>query len=380
MTVDFGLGYAGDDYSWASPKGDTLAFVVAGNWTDGFIMKSFDNGNTWTKTLFYNNPYKLAPVSEVVPTFWTFDGSTAIELDHHGKAHIAAGRMRANCDGSARYYFPGTDGLIYWNESMVAMDTTRLSNMDSLYEHNQLVGYVAENSAGDSIVGFPFYGVGLSSYPQISIDNFGNIIILWTAVTVGDPSPDPYNYRRKWMRVWCHGFNSFSQMYDIDESVLYLFQEYVFPSMAKRITDNRLQIISQTSSQPGSNIQTTGTTNVIPVHDVNMEYREFDYAYMFCPVGINDDKYTSLTSVGQLYPAPAHKSINLDIVLHEQNQISFQIFTLTGETLMAGSNGIFNIGSHRIQVDCSTLQEGFYIFTLKTNQQSFSRKLIVRHN
>jgi hypothetical protein len=342
-------------------------------------MKSFDNGNSWTKTVFYNNPFKLAPVATVVPPFWTFDGSTAIELDHLGKAHVAVGRMRANCDGTARYYFPGTDGLIYWNETMTPIDTIRLSNMDSLDKYHQLVGYVVENQVGDSIVGFPYYGVGLTSYPQIIIDNYRNIIVLWSAVTVGDPSPDQLNYRHKWIAEWCYGYTSFSNMVDIDESVFYLFQEYAFPSMAKRIKNNRLQIVSQTSMEPGSNIQTTGTSYVVPVHDVNLEYRELDYGFIFCTVGNRELDEKPVTSVGQLFPNPAMNTAYIDLFLKEQDIVFIEIFNVAGDKVIDRNIGKMAPGSHRLQLDCSTLSDGFYMLTLKTGQQSFTRKFVVKN-
>jgi hypothetical protein len=262
---------------------------------------------------------------------------------------------------------------------MPPIDTTRLSNMDSLYEHNQLAGYVAENGAGDSIVGFPYYGVGMTSHPQITIDNYKNIIVLWSAVTVGNPSPEQLNYRHKWMVVRCHGYTSFSNMYDIDETVIYLFQEYAFPSMAKRIKYNRLQVVSQTSPEPGSNIQTTGTTYVVPVHDVNLEYRELDYSFIFCTVGNGELNEKSETSVGQPFPNPAQSTEYIDLFLKDQDVAFIEIFNLSGDKVIVQNTGKMAPGPHRLQLDCSALNDGFYIMTLKTGQQTFTRKFVVKN-
>ena len=47
--------YTADTYAWAEPKGDTLVFTVGDSYKDQFIMKSTDNGTTWTKTILYNS-------------------------------------------------------------------------------------------------------------------------------------------------------------------------------------------------------------------------------------------------------------------------------------------------------------------------------------
>ena len=49
-------GFSGDNYSWAAPKGDTIAFAVADNMAGVIIMKSFDNGDTWNKTTVLTIP------------------------------------------------------------------------------------------------------------------------------------------------------------------------------------------------------------------------------------------------------------------------------------------------------------------------------------
>jgi len=364
MTIADGLGYSGDDYNWAAPKGDTIAFVVAGNWEDGYIMKSFDNGSTWTKTVFFNNPYKLAPMSQVVPTFWCPDGSCAITLDKYGKAHVAVGRMRANGDGAAHYYFPGTDGLIYWNETMPVMDTTRLSNLDTLDAHGQLAGYVATNQAGDSIVGFPKYGVGLSSFPKIVIDNYNNVNVYWSGITVGNPDPTPFNYRHIWVREWNQGFGT---MVDMDADFLYIFQEFVYPSTASKLKNNQVQMICQSSSQPGSNIQDA----TVPVHDVSYVYRAIPMI-----VGVDQHAAQVRNQVGQSSPNPVKGSAHINISLERPAQVTLVVTDLLGQQVMTLNEGMLSSGARMVSFDCSSLKRGFYLLTVNINGEAFTQRII----
>jgi hypothetical protein len=49
------LGYGGDNYA-ISAKGETVALAYFNGWADSFIMKSTDNGDNWTKTIFLDFP------------------------------------------------------------------------------------------------------------------------------------------------------------------------------------------------------------------------------------------------------------------------------------------------------------------------------------
>ena len=369
MTATDELGYTGDDYAWAAPKGDTIAFVVGGNWEDGFIMKSFDNGNTWTKTVFFHNPFKLTSATTLTPTFWCPDGSNAIQLDNTGHAHVAFGRMRANCDGTGRFYYPGTDGLIYWNETMPAIDTTRLSNLDTLDAHGQLIGYVAENAAQDSVVGFPKYGSGLSSFPQIVVDNnLQKISFLWSGVTVGNPDPTPFNYRHIWSRVKSMTSSSWQPMIDWNADFLYIFQEFVYPATAARMKNYKIQMICQTSSQPGSNIQDA----TVPVHDVSFVFREIPYIYS----GIENSPKDLINQVGQIFPNPVIQSAAFNLEIAKAGRVTAEVTDVLGQKVMVLDNGVMTSGAHRLSLDCSGLRTGFYCLTVHVNGETFTQRMI----
>ena len=367
-----GLGFAGDEYAWAAPKGDTIAFAVAGQWVDGFVMKSFDNGNTWTKTTFYNNPFKMTPNTTVVPRFPCLDGSVAVELDYAGKAHVAVGRMYANCDGSGstgHKYYPGTDGLLYWNENMPMFDTTRLSNLDTLEAHGQLLGYVTANAnPADTIVGYPAYGVALSSFPQISIDNKHSIFVIWSGLTVGNPSPDNLNYRHIWARKFYTSTGSWSAMTDLNSDFNYIFQEYTYPSMAKKIVNGDLKFIYQTADTPGSAVKDA----TVSYHNNNIEYRSGGIW-----VGVNS-KNARQNNVSQNYPNPAKDRTTIRVTLAEPCVMSVNITDLTGMSVKQINTGLTSSGNHDYTIDLSSLAPGIYLYTVAMGAEKVTRKMIVQ--
>ena len=112
MTSALYIGFQADSYAWAEPKVDTLCFVEGDSWNDLFIMKSTNNGATWTKTIAWSCPYNLWPGTTTVPEHFCPDGSNAVALDNFGKAHVAFGRQRANGDNAGvKYWYPFTDGV-----------------------------------------------------------------------------------------------------------------------------------------------------------------------------------------------------------------------------------------------------------------------------
>ena len=372
MSAADGLGYASDDYTWAAPRGDTLAFVVAGNWEDGFIMKSFDNGTTWTKTVFFNNPYKLTPVSLVVPAFWCLDGSNAIEMDKTGKAHVCAGRMRASCDGMSRFYYPYTDGLIYWNESMTPIDTSRLGNMDTLEAHNQLIAFMDPWLPGDTISGLPLYGVGLTSFPRIVIDRWDNLYFLWSSVFMICPDPTPLNYRHIYGCMWKHNYQHRFPFVDFYSDFVYIFQEFVYPVTATSLRGkNQVQLICETSSQPGSNIQDPS----IPVHDVDISYRQINTGW-FVPVNTGPGLVLKKNQVSRISPNPVASAASCSVFLDRAGQIKLEVIDMVGHKVLCRDEGILSPGAHLITLDCCRLARGCYCFSVYINGEAFSQKLI----
>ena len=365
------LAFGGDDYAWVEPHGDTIAFVNAGSWCDTFLMYSYDNGNTWTKKIILPNYYGTA--TGLTPSFICGDGTVAGAMDKNGVFHVAFGRMRANSDATgAHFYYPGTDGIVYWNSTQPALDTAIITNIDSCYAHNILLGYVASNSAGDSILDpYPKYGTSLTSFPQITIDAYNNIYFLWSSLTVGNPSPDPLNYRHIWGRAWFNGKSEWTEMIDLNTGFLYMFQEYVYPAVAKRMKNDNLQMITQTSSQPGSQVKDA----TIPIHDVNIEYREVN-ASAFWPVGI-DNKTANKNTVSQNYPNPVKGATYFSVNLDKAANVIVEVSNVMGQKVMSMNKGVVNAGSQVFSLDGSQLTSGIYFYTVKINGESYTHKMIV---
>ena len=369
MTSADYLGFSADDYAWASPKGDTIAFVLGGHWTDTFIMASYDNGTTWEKIPILNNGNKMVPSGDETDIFACCDGSVAVEMDKNGVFHVVFGRMRAQGQLGGRVYFPWTDGMIYWNSTMEMLNDSL--DPDTLVAHGQLLGYVLEGTVPDSmIVLFPYYGVGMSSYPQITIDDNDNIFVIWSGLTILNLSPDGYNYRHIWSRASQDLGQTWGEMTDLNGSILYMYREFVFPSMAKNTTTNDIHFIYQSADIPGSSIKDA----TIAVHDNTIEYRKEPKETV---IGIDLPPAIRQSVISQNYPNPFHSSTKIDVTLTHNASLSLYVTDLIGHQVFKQNRGEVSSGIHSFYLDGSSIRPGIYFYTIVINGERFTKKMIV---
>ncbi|MCK9220365.1 MAG: T9SS type A sorting domain-containing protein [Bacteroidales bacterium] len=364
-------GFSGDEYAWGSPHGDTLYFAVACAWTDSFIMESVDNGENWTKIPVLSNANKKLPsgTTEVQP-FYAADGAVALEMDKAGVIHMAFGKGGGYMSAGTKYIYVNVNGLIYWNSTMPMIQDSLV--LDSLEAHGNLLGYVSDGpNPGDTIIAAPSYRVGLSSHPQISIDPYNNIYCLYSAVTPGNPSPDPYNYRHMWARAKFHDKATWTDMLDLNTGVLYMYTEFAFANMAKTILNDNLNVIYQSSSQPGSAIQVT----TITVHDNNIEHRSIPGS-TFWPEGIANP-VAKANTVSQNCPNPVNGVTRFDVTLTKAANVVVEVSNIMGQKVMSFDKGLVNSGLSTYTIDGSQLTSGIYFYTVKINGESYTHKMIV---
>jgi hypothetical protein len=363
--------FGGDEYAWGTPHGDTIYFVVGGAYTDMFIMKSNDNGDNWTKIPILSNANKKIPV---VPTYrapwYSSDGSVACEMGKNGVIHVCSGIGGGEIQSSTEYIMVNRNGLIYWNTTMPMLRDSL--NLDTLQAHGQLVGYYEDGPApGDTLKVVQSYRVGLTSHPQISIDDAGNMVVIWDGITWQNPQASThYNYRHIWTRKWDAAVQLWSWLQtDLNSSIDYIFQEYVFPSMGKILLNNNFDYIYQTANSPGSAVLTT----TLPIQTCTIEHRQVEIPYD----GVPTLKDSQKIFVGQNFPNPVNGTTTFNLYLDKDANVIVEVTDVTGEKVMTLDNGIITSGAHQLTIDASHLSTGLYFYTVKINGQSYTHKMIV---
>jgi hypothetical protein len=365
--------FGGDEYAWGAPHGDTIYFVVGGPYSDMYLMQSNNNGDNWTKTeILTNANKKLTTIPTYMPPWYSSDGSVACEMGKNGMIHVLSGIGGGEIQSSTEYIMINRNGLIYWNTTMPILKDSL--NLDTLLAKGQLIGYYSDGpNPGDTLTLVQSYRVGLTSFPQISIDAAGNISSIWSGITYQNPDPSGLgNYRH----IWWRGYNYTSQTWDSDQidansDISYIFNEYVYPSMGKVIiTDYRQDnnYIYQTASVPGSAIVTT----TLATKTCTIEHRDF-----YIPIGaVSNIQAPKRDFVGQNYPNPVNGLTTFNVYLQQDSKVIINVTNITGQNLMTIDKGTIASGAHQFTIDASQLSTGIYFYSVTINGQTTTHKMI----
>jgi hypothetical protein len=244
--ADYYTEITADQYVWANPVGDTIAFLVASAFHDLFIMKSVDNGDSWEKTVIWEHPYPLFDFNTMtMDTVFACDNSASIALDNNGKCHVVFGINRVmvptitNPPGGYNY-FPFVDGIGYWNEDMPTFsnDLNALAPPQYGYPTSELiedvnyigwtqdVDYDGEITFITTATGFPmgYREMGLSTMPSITIGPDNEIAVIFSSTTETYDNFE-WNFKKLWVRTKTdEGWGPFIHL---TQDIMHIFDESI---------------------------------------------------------------------------------------------------------------------------------------------------------
>jgi hypothetical protein len=374
--------FGADIYTWAEPHGDTLAFTVGDSWQDQFLMKSTDNGTTWTKTIIYHSPYNFGGNSPGF--FFCPDGTSAIALDKSGMAHVLFGLQADSGSPTAGYYRPYTEGLIYWNESMPQLRDDL--DPDSLFASGNLIGWVK-----DTMVFYPPTGVTLAAYyssltsnPQLVIDNNDRIFAVWAGATL---LVDPNNFTLRHLFARDGHLNPDGSVHWLADTIVdltsdwvqYNFAECMYPS-ASPTSDNNVYVLFQKDDYGGAYVKGmnisgyAGQTSPSDNNYICLTWLKPAYP----PVGVQNNGTRPSFSVAQNFPNPAQGMTSINVYLENSGNLSLQVTNLAGQVMVSSQKTSVPAGMTQFVIDGNSLAPGIYFYTVKQGTQSVTKKMIVQ--
>lgn len=382
-------GFGGDSYA-IDTKGDTIAIVVGGFTVDVVLLKSIDNGNTWTKTIVNAFPIPLYDETSMstdinndgnADTIETNDASVSVLLDNQGKAHVWYGRMRVTEDLGATNvsYFPGTDGLYYWNETMTEPGIIAFAQD------------INDNGTLD-VANFGTYQVSLTSMPNAGIDKDGKIYLVYGSIyegiaeegTVGGGKSFRHTYIMRSSDgglTWCGPFD----IVDPDNSDQYDYMEGVFGAITRRIDDNA-HIIYQNDHKPGHALSSNNVDPQEPGYESEIIYVKFP-ASDFDPITTCDSLFFDLATLGikenkesitnlSIYPNPASNLVNMAFTLNQPEKVNIKIFNAIGQEL-SSRNENFVTGNNNVSINLNNYKPGLYFVKSTYKNKVITKKLVV---
>ena len=386
------LGFGGDAYA-ITAKGSTVAIVAGDSDSDVGLAKSTDGGLTWTYKVVYKFPIHLwdytTTISDtnadaVADTIETNDGNFAIALDNSGMAYVAYGRYRLFNDApsaSGYSYFPYTDGLKLWNESMPQdLGGNVVAAIEDLGEQGTI--YFPPVTSPD--LAFGRWGCSLTSYPSMAFDGNNDLFLSYSAIVDSLSSatnPDKL-VRHQYVVKSCvltPGSEVFTDPMDIVPPNPGFEYEGVFGSMAKNINGN-VHILYQRDYFPGNGIPPTSGTNPDTDNFGNSNdivYVKIPTSDFLCVTGVKETALSNSVAGLNFYPNPASTSATLDVQLTETSKLDVAILNTVGQTIYSTSvSG--NVGSNKVELNLNNLSAGLYFYQVKVgNSKAITKKFAV---
>lgn len=378
----------GDEYS-VDASDNVVSYVIGGIGDDLALWKSSDEGQNWTKIII-DSFKRTIPVPNV-PESLTIcnNGSVHVIVDKNDVTHVFYPILALSYDSvsatdTVRYYKtgPGINGIMHWMDKIDPNTNT--------YYPATLIGQAIDIDADGALtyqanarnVQFGGYGQSLNfsatnivsavvSQPSASIDDSGIIYVTYVSlVELDENAGDEENFRDIYVVYSRDNGLTWSTPLNISNST---GVEECYPSQTRK-ADNALHITYQEKSDPGSFVS-NGTNNSAQTCDI--KYLELSInAIKGGNVGINKVD-NNLFSIGQNQPNPFRDNTFINLDMKQSGKVNFAVTNLLGQQVYT-NNYNFTAGKQTIEFNGSNLAQGIYIYTITSNGQSTSRRMIVK--
>jgi hypothetical protein len=382
-SVFYNWNHSADDYVFAR-NGDVVALAFFSAWYDIFYLKSTDAGETWTHHVAWEHPYPTFDWNTTLTTdtLYSNDNSGCVAIDNNGVVHLVWGISRvAHWEAGTTYnYWPYTEGIGYWNETMGQIPTHpvnphRTLSPDYLWDMDMLVGWVPDENGNGTIDIFDFElmtyrALSLTNYPTIAIDEHGTIVVAYS--TVSETRDNGIFYYRSIYVSYKDGINGiwYYAEDNITSGIVHLFTEGIYPTAAPIGYNNTFWMIYNADPTPGTALDDD--------HDYQDNYM---YAVKYNPVIITGlNQFTNpITYMSAAYPNPVSgDQLNFDLNLSKaSNNIVVSVHNIVGQLVSQEiQEGV--IGMNRITIETSRLKSGIYFCTISVDDHKESRKIVIQ--
>jgi hypothetical protein len=333
-------------------------------------MKSTDNGDNWDRIDYYLSPDPFMDGNTEIPRYGAVDSFHSIVIDDMGQVHVSSGRRLNRADGlGGLFYFPYSNGLIYWNENMSPLDSTMIGSDisdPSAMPAQYLLAELTDNGV-DTIIGVATYYGSITTMPQLVFDHETKFLYaFYSALTLGFAT-DEYNYRHIWMKYSEDYGQTWSPEVDLTGDIFHLFSECVFPSASPTL-DDKVHLIYQSDDAPG--MAASGVEH--PVRDNTIVYLTVNTA-----VGVNE-QLARIVSIDQISPNPANDLAQIVVNVDRAVPAQISIINTIGQSVYQSDRYFTHAGPHQIELTLDNLESGVYFVRVKAGNDTAIQKLVVQ--
>lgn len=398
--------YSADAYSIAA-NGHNVAIVYSDDLQSHVLMyKSTDDGQTWTRTVVWENPYygldwETDPQSVFTDTVFG-PANTALVIDNNGVVHVAmntyeylhseVGNMYTTFRGRA------VDGIYYWNDTqdapiqsidgnphhalrlwwpdeenpgyikMIADSTKWIGYLPMFYdEQGNIVLYENDKFYVENDYFYKFRS-GQSGMPALSCDPAGNIACAFSAPCTLREDEGRY-YRSIYVSYYDAELGYWHQNKDdLFEDIMLIYTEGIFTISVLNVNNaGEFWLGYQGDDKVGLYTgnyatQTAATENLIHVVKIVPD----------CLSNLDTEEIKAQDVVYNIYPNPATDYIVVGSATNVNATITF--VNLAGQTVKS-FNKALTTGENSINID---LESGVYFCTVNANGFSKTTKVVVK--
>jgi hypothetical protein len=387
-------GGSADDYA-IDANGKTVAIVIAPWKGHVTLWKSVDSGVTFTRTII-DSFVMPKPKFENDTQYYDYsDGSVSVIVDNEGYCKVVwsyfIGFKYTNTNDSA-WYRPYEHGLYYWNEK-----TGVKSNIPSakVWDRNGnglldvYNGMFATRVVSGGRYYYTRYGStnNLLSFPQLTIDNAGNIFVIYSAIVEGAFFFTDFNDAGDSIK---ENLRDVYVVYSKDQGLTWgnaqnitnnPLMEDAFASVAKNCYGDKLHILFQEDEDPGTDVQNYDPATVnyeyyveVPISDILSDL--IGPGDSLAKVGIND--LANSFKIGNNYPNPFSGETFIDIQLNNNSNVVVTMNNMLGQQVLENKYTNVPSGNRTLSIDASGLQAGIYFLNVKVGNNVKTVKTVIQ--
>ena len=382
-----------DNYCWAV-QDNKLALVVSSPWIDLFYLESEDHGDSWEKHMVWEHPYPMFDFETTIidERVWSPDGSLDAIYDETGRLHLAFGltRVKHPQTGYDYVYYPWTDGIVHWNESLEpfeAYDQKVALSYDYLEVNETLVGWAVDTDSNNvfdydegSIIDSNPY-LGLSSLPSLSYSQDKSTLYLSYVSADENRKIYDYHYRSPYIKACFYNpddeaewlWDATLEPYNTDVSPN-TQQDFLYPQFTPVTCDTGYLF----------NIHHTrvGLYYVVGPYTSRVDIAGFTHSPNWPPnplieTGKGSAPAKNKWQVAQNQPNPFSRQTQIEVELPHAVMIHLEVRNMSGKTVYSRQiRG--RRGNNILTVPAKHLQAGVYLYTLTAAEETITRKMVVR--
>lgn len=371
-----------DNYALAA-RGNVVAIgIFRPLANDVFILKSTNNGDTWTKTIVYDFPY--ADFDDFDNNFATTDtnaiqacdGSGAVLIDDNDMVHVSFGRLlMTNNDSLGDGIYTRTifvDSLVYWNEGMGAGNYGFAGHIYDANEDGNANLAAQFNNLGD------YRTSNIISMPSMAMGDDGKIWIAYSALTENfDDGGSPLtNLRHIFVINSDDDGASWSEPVDLNSKDE--FVECVYPSMVKTV-DDRIRVLYQRDNA-ASVVLVTPPTTTAPfarhTYQSTTTENEIVYYEIGTQLNVGVEKVLNAPADFSIYPNPATDQFNIATNFKKPAMVKISVTNILGKEVFRQETNQ-TPDQKLIRVNASELPAGIYLVNIAAEGKQVTQRVTI---